>query len=368
MSKRTPIPSPDWESIYSLLITRYRKLMKLPIGPLDRLQTREFRHLIEHVQKLSSHPNLEDKDLLAAYLMYQWPIHYAQALSLIQELPIKPTRVLDLGAKAAPFSLAALQWGAKEAIAIDTQELALKYAADLCGHIGHPISIRTHDYRLTRQLPVEGKWDLIVLGYSLFSRLQDPQTQADYVQELLFWLSETGFILIVEDSSLETNRRFLTLRDEIAARNIPIQAPCIWKGNCPALKHGSSPCFAQRPFSMPWILREIQRAADIHLSSLKMSYLILSAQPTHTKTPPLYRVVSPPVKTHQGSRFFLCGSNGKKTLGSSLSEIPPQAKAFSYIQRGDVLQIEGAQETGQDFEIVKDSTVRLYAPCDKPIV
>ena len=369
MKKRTPSPKPLWDTLYPMLIARFRKLMKLPLGPIDRLQTREFRSLIENVLAHKESKSLASNELLAAYLMYEWPIHYAQGISLLKELPTPPKRVLDLGTRGAPFSLAALQHGAIDVLAIGDNEPALKYGADLCGHLGYPVSIRTGDCKRLRSLSLEGSWDLVILSHSLFQQFPFQEDQIAYINQILPLLSPEGHLLIVEDSATEINRSFLKLRDEIARLNIPIHAPCLWKGDCPALKHGSSPCFAQRPLDKPFMIKEIQRAADINLSSLKMSYLILKSPKSAPCSFPksFYRVVSPAVNTFRGERYFLCGVAGKKTLGTTLKMHPQQSRAFEYLQRGDVISIEKSVDLEDDMQITEKTTVELKAPCDKPI-
>lgn len=370
MKKRFPTPKPLWDTLYPMLIARFRKLMKLPLGPSDRLQTREFRSLIENVLSYKDSKSLASNSLLAAYLMYEWPIHYAQGISLLKELPTPPQRVLDLGTKGAPFSLAALQHGALEVLAIGESELGLKYGADLCGHIGYPVSIKIGDCKRLRSLSLEGSWDLIILSYSLFEQFPFREDQIAYINQLLPLLSTEGHLLIVEDSSTDVNRSFLQLRDEIARLHIPIHAPCLWKGDCPALKHGASPCFAQRPLDKPFMIKEIQRAANINLSSLKMSYLILKSPQSNpvTLSKTLYRVVSPFVSTFRGERYFLCGVTGKKTLGTTLKNHPQQSRAFEYLQRGDVISIEHSVDLEDDMQITEKTTVQLKAPCDKPVL
>ncbi len=371
MKKRPPVPKPLWDSLFPLLIARYRKLMKLPVGPLDALQTREFRALVELVLEYKDSQEISSSGLLGAYFMYEWPIHYAQALSLIQELPSKPSKVLDLTAKGAPCSLAALQHGATEVLAIGEHEQALKLGADLCGHLGYPISIRTGNRDKLATLSLhETAWDLIIVSHSLFDLFPSTEEHLAYLKKLLHFLSPNGHLLLVEDSENKTNRRFLQLRDTIAKHELPIIAPCLWKGECPALKHGSSPCFAQRPLEKPFMIKEIQRATQINLSSLKMSYLILGSPKTPATTYPenLYRVVSPPLTTFRGERYFLCGVQGKRTLGTTLEEPPKHSRAFEYLKRGDVLAIEQAVTLGEDMQITEKTLVELKAPCDKPVI
>jgi hypothetical protein len=110
--KRNPPPKPLFEEAIPLLIELWRKLLGHPKGPVDRLQTREFRSLVEAVIRRQKEKELSDPDLLGAYLLYDWILHYAQGLSLLQELPHPPRRVLDLFSAGAPFALAAMQHGA----------------------------------------------------------------------------------------------------------------------------------------------------------------------------------------------------------------------------------------------------------------
>lgn len=354
--------SPNFEELIPILIATWRKLLKLPIGPLDHLQTREFRSLVSAVQRLRKENSLIEKELLGAYILYDWVLHYAQGLSLIGELPHLPRRVLEIGCGGAPFAVAALQSGATDALGLDSNALALKIAGELCGKFGYPLTLRAADCSHT--LPITGKWDLIILGYSLFEIAPHPEA---YIDRLLPHLSDQGYILIVEPSQFEENRRFLVLRDRLVENKIPIQAPCIWKGACPALKHPTSTCYAQRPVELPYLQKEIQRAARINLGSLKMSYLILRTTPLPEPTKSIYRVVSPPVETLHGERFFLCGNQGYKTLGTSLKQHPKHSRAFEYLKRGDLISIEHATERKSDLEIVEETLVTLNAPCDKPL-
>lgn len=369
MKKRTPLIQPEWDLLYPALIAKWRKLMKLPVSPVkDKLQTREFQTLIQDLLAYRESKDLSTSGAIAAYFMYEWPLRYAEALSLLRELPIPPTRTLEIGSKGSPFSLAALQYGATEAFSVDSNERMQKQGAELCGQMGYPISCRTCDYEKISTLPIEGKWDLIILPYSLFALFSNTGERASYLQKLLYLLTPQGHLLLVESSEEDTNRAFLSLRDELVRSGISITAPCLWKGNCPAL-HSKAPCYAQRPLDKPFMIKEIQRACHINLSSLKMSYLLLPSPeaPIETLQNNLYRVVSPPVHTFKGERFFLCGVKGKKTLGSTLQEHPKQSKAFAFLKRGDVIAIEKGAELEDDIQVTEKTTLELVAPCDKPL-
>lgn len=382
MTKTTKIPPADLETIIPLLIGVWRRFHKLS-GPADVLQTREFRTVVQAVQQLQK--GLEtgheligkdyfaEPDLLGAYLLYFWVLHYQQGLALINEVPNPAGRVLDLASGPGAFSFAALRHGAREVVAIDRNPTALKLASEICGRYGMPLTIRSHPL-LKFPFPIEGKFDLIVLGYcleELFPETQKgwQQAQKEWIRSLLTYLSPQGMFLFVESSLLHANHRLLALRDQLVKEGFPVQAPCVWKGECPALQT-KNPCYAQRDFEKPYMIKEIQRAAQINLSSLKMSYLILRnpeagwpVLPEH----PLYRVISPPIDTHTGKRFHLCGTDGKRDLGTHLKEGTPEARAFDYLKRGELISIEDALVKGEHYDIVLGTRVKIEAALNKPL-
>lgn len=380
--KTHKMPNTDLETLVPLLIGIWRRFHKLG-GPGDVLQTREFRSVVNAVQQLQrgletgdgliGQDYLAQPDLLGAYLLYYWILHYQQGLALINEIPFTPGRVLDLASGPGAFSFAALRHGARDVVAIDRNPTALKLAGEICGRYGLPLSVRTHSL-LKFPLPVEGKFDLIILGHclsELFPSTQKGwnQSQRDWIHRLLQLLSPHGMLLFVESSLPHANHRLLGLRDQLVKEGFPVQAPCVWKGECPALQ-AKSYCYAQRDFEKPYLIREIQRAAQINLNSLKMSYLILrhpeSGWPTLTDHP-LYRIISPPIETHSGKRFHLCGTDGKKDIGSRLKEQTPESRAFDYFKRGELISIDGALVNQQHFDIVLGTRVKIEAALNKPL-
>jgi hypothetical protein len=195
--------------------------------------------------------------------------------------------------------------------------------------------------------------------------------QHAFVKMLLNRLTTRGMLLIVDPSYVEDNRRLLQLRDRLVLEGVPVQAPCVWRGECPALKTAHSPCYAQRELEKPFLLKEFQRAAQINLSSLKMSYIIFrNPQATWPELPerPLYRVISPPVESFQGKRYYLCGVDGKKNLGSHLNPAPKEARAFDFLRRGELISVENPLEKQQALEIVQGTSLSVEAACGKPLM
>lgn len=375
-TKRTP-PA-DLETIMPLLIGVWRRFHKLS-GPSDVLQTREFRSVVEAIKKLHAHENLpknyfEDRELLGASLLYDFVLHYAEGLSLIGELPTTPKRVLDVCSGISAFGFAALRHGSEEVFATDQNGAALQLSAEVIGRYGLSISTRKWDC-LNKPLQIDGTFDLITLGHSLNELFPSNQkgyttSQEKFIEMLLSRLNPDGFLLLVENSYQEGNRRLLELRDRLVVKGVPIQAPCVWKGACPALKTPNSPCYAQREFIKPYLIKEIQRATNIKLSSIKMSYIIFkhpnSAWPEIEENN-AYRVISPPIELHQSKKFYLCGTDGKKTLESSFKTTPSSAKAFDYLKRGELIAIHDAAERGNAFDIEENTKLKVIAACGKPL-
>ena len=370
------------QEVMPALIGVWRRYMKIA-GPNDHLQTREFRDVVSAVEKLQkgletgdqliSEDYFNDPALLGAYLLYDWVLHYQQGLALINEIPSKPKRVLDLASGPGAFSFAALKQGAREVIALDRNQNALKLAGEICGRNGYPLSVRQHNI-LKFPFPIEGKFDLITVGYCLKELFPDTQKewnkrQQEWVKTLFTLLNPNGMILFVENSFSNMNQRVLALRDHLVEQNFPVQAPCIWKGTCPALQT-HNPCYAQREFEKPHLIKNILRATSTNLNSLKMTYLIMRNPAMgwpELPSYPIHRVISPAIETHAGKRFHLCGTEGKKDIGSNLKEFPPESRSFEYLQRGIVISIENALVNKNHFDIIPGTRVKIESALNKPL-
>ena len=344
--------TPNFDDLIPELIGIWRKFLKIS-GPPDRLQTREFRSVVEEIKKLRGSSSFKTREALAAYCLYFFPLHYAEGLSLIGEIPNIPKRVLDLFSGPAPFSLAAMESGASEVIGLDENADALRLGAEILGRRGYTFTQRVWNYpKPAKDL---GKFDLVILGYA-------PHIPADVFEHL----TEEGCLLIVDSSWPESNKRLLKLRNEYVQKGYHIVAPCIYKGSCPALEQ-NAPCYAQREYKKPHLMAEIQRSADINLSSLKMSYLIVSKKSYIQTLDPVYRVVSPALQTRFGKRYSLCGTDGYKSLGSRLSDYPKESRAFEYLQRGDVVSLKDPFTSNDTLEVITATELTVEAAVGKPI-
>lgn len=378
--KRNKSPNHDLDTIVPILIYVWRKLHKIGGGPPDCLQTREFRSVVSALKYLKEgieHPKgkqFSDRDLLGANILYDWVIHYLEGLSLLSELPERPRRVLDLCSGTGAFAFSALRHGAGEVHAVDKDEMSLKLAGEICGRYGEAISVNKRDI-LQKDFSVEENFDLIVLAYSLEKLFPSSEKgwvdrQNDFIKKLLESLSEEGTLLLVEDSWPASNRRILSLRESALKWGCSVQAPCIWKGNCPALANVKGQCYAQRELVKPYLIKEIQRSALFKMNSLKMSYLFLKgprAKEMNLSSERLYRVISSPIESYGGNRFHLCGVDGAKSLGSHFSKHPKESRAFEFLRRGDLIAVDNVLEDKNRLDIIEGSKVIVKASCGRPV-
>lgn len=337
------------DELIPLCFQQYRKITK-ETGTLDRLQTREFKRVAAELKS--------GKETIGASLLYYMPLRYQEGLSLIGECGKPPKRVLDLFAGAGPYSLAALEKGAGEVVMMGKDVALLEAGAEIIGRMGYPVATREWDIK--KPLRLEGEYDLIIAAYP------DEPLSDEFIHRLINKLSPEGSLLLVASSQPDENRAFLERRDRLVKSGYPVQAPCVYRGECVALK-SKAPCYAQRPLIKAPIIKDLQRSAGINLSSLKMSYLLVRRKEAGwPQVPPCDRVVSPPIETVHGERFFLCGTEGKRLLGSKLKVHPKASRAYEYLKRGELITIKDATLYKDNIEIEENSILKVIAPLGFP--
>jgi SAM-dependent methyltransferase len=341
--------------------------------PSDRLTGEELAQVAAAVRKLSlgltrerelaGEGYLNQPDLLGAYLLFYWPVSYAQIQSILPELPA-PQRVLDLGGAAGPAAFACLDAGATNATVADRSRPALELGRELARDAG----LQLGSQRWTGGEPPGGTWDTIVAQH-LFNELWvgEPDALArrlKLVQTLLARLRPGGTLLLVDPALRETSRELLELRDRIVAEGIAVRAPCLYRGNCPALLRPTDWCHAERAWSPPALTLEIARAAGLHKEALKMSYLALAPPGEAWAEPPpgrIFRIVSEPLAGKGRRRYMGCGPEGRMGLALQDKHLGEKNRSFGELARGEVVRLTGAEPKGDGIGLGADSEVTRLA-------
>jgi SAM-dependent methyltransferase len=357
------------------LLAAYRHARGTTGGSKDRLAPHELSSVGKAVCKLSQgltrerdlagERYLEDPQLRAAYLLFYWPISYAQARRVLSELPGSLGDVLDLGCGAAPAAFAALDAGARRATGSDRSKPALDIAGFLAQRRGLPL--RLGRWSEGQKVP-DGHYDLIVCQH-LLNELPAAQ-RLKLCRELLLLLRPHGTLLLLEPALRTTSRDLLVLRDALVADGHAIRAPCLWRGACQALDRPSDWCHGEREWDPPEMVAQIARAAGLHKEALKMSYLAVAPSGEAWRDPPpgrLLRIVSERLAGKGRTRYIGCGPEGRMGLALQDKHLGAGNALFSDLHRGDVVRLTGTTQRGDGLALESDSTVTLVAGASAPV-
>lgn len=263
-----------------------------------------------------------------------------------------PRRVLDVGCGtgAAGQALRAHFGGAIDLVAIDRVALTP--------------GVRRLDVTEEAALRTLGRFDLVVAAHvvnELFVEDAGPQRiarLADLVRRWCQQLLEPGGRLIVLDPALrETSRALLGVRDLLIDSDLHIEAPCFFRGPCPALARDRDWCHDAAPASD-------RRRVDF-------SYLVVrdTPAPLPPAEPTLYRVVSEPFPEKGRLRLFVCGATGRHQLIRLDRHRSEHNQALDSVARGDIVSLSpppaahSAKTASPDLRVSADTEVtRADAP------
>jgi SAM-dependent methyltransferase len=363
------------------LTQAWRHAQKRPEGP-PTLTKPELKQVGAAVKRLSlgltrdrslaGGRYMDDPALLGAYLLFYWPVSYAQAREVLGELEHRPRKVLDLGSGPGPLSFAAMDAGASEVTAADRSRAALNLARELATLAEEALSFREWDPQKSG-LP-EGEYDFILMGHvvnELFGKGESALTKrAALLESALGKLKPRGTLVVLEPALRDTSRELLQVRDLLVARGYAVRAPCLYRGNCPALVKPTDWCHAERPWRMPRQVEELAREAGINKEALKMSYLALAPKGEDWPALPegrLFRIVSESLEGKGRQRYIGCGPEGRVGLALQEKHRGPDNEPFWNLRRGDVISVSATTEKGDGFALEEGSSVKVVAPARRPI-
>jgi len=284
---------------------------------------------------------------------------------VLDELGGARGRVLDVGSGPGPLALAALDAGATSALAIDRSAAALDVARALAASTGAPLT--TARWEPSQPLP-DGPFDLVLAGHVLNELGDDLGARARLVETMMARLSPGGLVVLLEPALRETSRALLALRDRLVAGGATVRAPCLYRGDCPALVRESDWCHAERSWTPPPLVDELAHAAKLHRETLKMSYLVLQAPGAAWPTPPegrLFRIVSEPLPQKGQHRYYGCGPEGRVPLVLPHKHVRDHNRAFTDLGRGDVVRVDRLAARGDGMRLDDQTRVERVSLKDK---
>lgn len=278
-------------------------------------------------------------DLLGAYLLYYWPVSFAQTLFALRRAGVfRGQRALDLGSGPGPGALALVEAGWKQVTAADRSTEALALAQKLAARGGHRLETQVWDAE--SGAPKGGPWDLVVAGH-VFNELAvgaDDRIarRAALLKGVGAHLAPGGRVLILEPAAHGPNADALALRDEIAAAGWSIDGPCFFQGPCPARASGAA-CHDVLHWKVPHLVAQTARRAGIDKRQLPFTWLLVSPKRTVTADPERVRVVSEPMVNKAGRRrVVVCGASGRFSLSAPGAFRSP---VWNAVNRGQALRV-----------------------------
>ncbi|HWV38590.1 MAG TPA: small ribosomal subunit Rsm22 family protein [Vulgatibacter sp.] len=352
-----------------------------PPGELSPAEVKEVGAAVRRLslgltreRELAGARYMEDPRLLGAYLLFYWPVSYAQARRALEELGGAPRKVLDLGSGPAPMALAAADHGAAEVIAADRSAPALEMARAIAGQGGGALRTRRWDGLHGEGEAPDGTFDIVTIGHALNELWAGDEAasarRAQLLERLLGRVGPKGSLLVIEPALRETSRDLLEVRDRLVDAGYAVRTPCLYRGGCPALEKASDWCHAQRPWTPPRVVQQIAGAAGLRKEALKMTALAIAPRgegwPEHGPER-LFRIVSEPLPSKGRLRYVGCGPEGRVGLAMQERHESPATRPFRSLARGDVIAVAGTEEKGDGLALGPEGAVRIVARAGEPI-
>ncbi|MBP7095001.1 MAG: class I SAM-dependent methyltransferase [Spirochaetia bacterium] len=311
-------------------------------------------------------PYMDDPALLEAYLLYYWPVSYAQAArALALSKAGTRKRVLDLGSGPGPVAAAFADSGARELVLVDASREALSLAQRILENPPEGLAPQGPPRVETLAADLEGlspdrlppgPYDAVSFGHSLnelWKGLPDRVARrAGLLESLRSRVAPGGLVLVVEPALLATSRDAIALRDALLERAWSVVAPCPAPIPCPALAAGPShTCHDAAPWDVPPVTAALAREAGLDRDELKAAWFALSPDRAPSAAPEGFRrVVSEPMLNKSGRvRYLLCDARGRVALSAKSGDPAAKDSGFFALERYDLARVTGAEarETGE---------------------
>jgi len=329
------------------------KLWKNNYSGACNLSEKEFRDISESVRDLSKGLTGERAlvgkkyltvfSALGAYLLYYWPVSYAQTRFVLSENMIKGETALDIGAGPGPCSIAMLDHGFKNVTAYEKVRNSTLMLRKLSNLTKGNVILKEADFQKTGTTIV-GNHDLIFMGHFINELWPGHENKivmrTEFIMDLFNNVKKEGKICIIEPALTNTSRDLIKLRNNLIKNKISVLSPCVNKGECKIINENeNATCHTEIDWKINPVIKRISQMAGIRKDILKFSYLIL--QKNAGKQPAgVYLVISDKLISKNGKiRFFLCGKEGRISLSLNEKNREMFRDSFLRLKRGDRIKI-----------------------------
>jgi SAM-dependent methyltransferase len=344
-------------------------------APPDRLLPAEARSVAAGLRRLSlgltrerllaGETYFSDPSQAGAYLLYFWPVSYAQARLALSLLPSPPRSVLELGSGAGPLSAAAAALGGKRCLLVDRSAKALAWGRALLQSAGTTPETLQRDLALDPQR-LQGPFDLIAAEHTLNELWIADAGRAEKIAGLLSslgrQLSPDGHLLLIEPALKTTSQATLHVRDRLIKSGWAVRYPCLHNSGCPSLAADDS-CHTETTWSAPLAVQSLWQRAGLAKRVLKMTLLLLSPSAGPAPHPERWLVVSDPRRTRSRAiEVLACGAGGRVALSLLPADASDQNRLLFKLRPGEIITVEGMAADGPARRLGPESRVERLSP------
>jgi hypothetical protein len=120
----------------------------------------------------------------------------------------------------------------------------------------------------------------------------------------------------------------------------------------------------------PPLVAAIAERAGLRREAVKAATLVLAPPGEAWPEPPpgrVFRIVSEPLPSKGRLRYMGCGPEGRMGLALQDRHRSDANRAFASLARGDVVELAGAEPSGDGLRLGDVSAVRVVAPAGSPL-
>ncbi len=355
---------------------------------------------------------MEDDSLLAAYLLYYWPVSYQQIRHILRQLPPEAfsftgrpadtgPSILDIGSGPGPASAALcdfLQQGTKAGATssvcfCDHSPKALSLAQGIFAKdfpaIQTKIQVSDFEKALfsSKSLPDGKKFSAAIFCHSLNELWQEKKDRIErrtgLIEQLLdSHIEKDGLLILCEPAQTKSSRELIAIRDSLIAKrsDLALLAPCTGNGGpCPALRQGEgTSCHSEGNWEAVEPATSLAEAAGLDRKSIKMSYLAFKKtegnnnrkDETATQEASFTaRVVSDAMLNKAGRiRFVLCDGKERFSLSAKKGDAVAERKGFWKLKRDTLIRVHKAERRGEagktSFAVTEETVIDILNATD----
>lgn len=328
-------------------------------APADRLLPAEAKSVAAGLARLSQGLTRErplageayfsDPSQAGAYLLYFWPVSFAQARLALSLLPAPPRSVLELGSAAGPLSAAAAGLGCRAFHLVDRSPRALEWGRLLLQAQGATATVSQQDLSRNMRL-AGGPYDLIAAQHACNELWLGGPDRADKIAGMFSGLKDRlsgqGNLLLIEPALKATSRAALQVRDRLLQSGWAARFPCLHQQPCPTLAAGDS-CHAESEWSAPQAVQSLWRRAGLAKRVLKMTLLLFSPDIQAPAGPERWLAISEPRRLRTREiEVPACGAGGRVAFRLAPADAADGNRALFKLKPGEIFTVDGAEPPG----------------------